>query len=399
MRIYLPLAVVIIVVVAISALFVFRVLPSRAEEYSRRRLQEFRGRIEAVPDATPERVMAMSDSMGMDARIVLMGPSAPPSRPPEPGPGRVLLPGFISERGFAVEVPLLPPGRRLLGRGPIWIFIGILLAAEGLVLLLSLGPLRKRLGQFEAATSRLGAGDLGVRVPASEDGDILDSMGATFNSMAGRISDLVRSHQELLGSVAHEIRTPLARIRFALELIRESGSVPDNRIQAMERDLTSLDSLLAELLAYNRLSRIETLDAETVDLAALATEAASAESWSRQGVSFAVAGGATVTADRRMLGRAVANLVRNAFRHASSKVVVSIGSSGGETWIEVGDDGQGFGSDMRDRLGRPFAKGPGSAGSGLGLATVERVAALHGARVDYGTAPEGGASVRMTFAG
>jgi signal transduction histidine kinase len=396
-RIYFPLALGIIATVALSAFLVFRVLPSRAEAYSRQRLQEFRNRIEAEAEPSPARVLAIADSMGMDARIVPINPGEPGFRPPMPGPGSIFLPGFAAERGFGIEVPILPPGHRLFGRSVIWIFIGILLTAEAIVLLFSLGPLRRRLGQFESATGRLGSGDFGVRVPVRADGDILDSMGATFNSMACRISDLVRSHQELLGSVAHEIRTPLARIRFALELLRESGSAPDARISAMEKDLSALDSLLGELLAYNRLSRAESVEPEDVDLARLASEAASAEGWNRPEVSFSLEGGASARADGKMLGRAVANLLRNAYFNAESRVVARTGSTDREAWIEICDDGPGFPPDLRDRLGKPFVKGAGSQGSGLGLATVERVAALHHARVTYATAPEGGACVRIAL--
>jgi signal transduction histidine kinase len=395
-RIYLPLALVVVITVAVSAYFAFRILPARAEEYSRMRLQEFRERVQALPVQTPEDILALADSMGMEgARIIPVDPARPGFRPPMPRPGTLFLPGVGTEAGFAVEIPILPPGHRLFGRGTIWIFIGALLATEGIVLFLSLAPLRRRLGQFEAATGRLGSGDLGTRVPVRDGGDMLDSLGETFNSMAARISDLVRSHQELLGSVAHEIRTPLARIRFALELLRESGAAPDARIASMERDLTALDSLLAELLAYNRLSRSASVELERVDLAALVSEAASAESWNRQDASFTLKGSAEAAADRKMLGRAVSNLLRNAFRHAASSVSAEVGSDSGQAWIEICDDGPGFGPDATDNLGKPFSKGPESQGTGLGLATVEKIASLHSGSVEYGKAPGGGAKVRI----
>jgi signal transduction histidine kinase len=396
-RIYFPLALVIVITVALSAFFAFRVLPVRAQEYSRRRLQDFRDRIAAEAEPLPESVLAIADSMGMEARLVPLNPGNPAFRPPMPRPGSIFLPGFGPEAGFAIEVPILPPGHRLLGRGAFWLFVGALLVVEAVVLLFSLAPLRRRLSQFESATGKLGSGDFGARVPVKEGGDILDSLGETFNSMAGRISDLVQAHRELLGSVAHEIRTPLARMRFALELLRESGAAPDGRITAMEKDLSSLDSLLAELLAYNRLTRTDQVQMEDVNLADLAAEAASAEAWNRQDVTFTLTGTAAARGDGRMLGRAIANLLRNAFRHASSSVVACAGSSDGEAWIEIRDDGPGFGPDIMDRLGKPFAKGPDSQGSGLGLATVERVAALHHAGVTYDRGPEGGACVRMTL--
>ncbi len=395
LRIYLPLALSIFFTIAVSALLALSLGPARVRQYADRTIPEFRTRLSALDDYNPDQVMQIADSMGVEAGIVRMGPQGPGQLPQAPRPGHMFLDMPGDDPGFAVEVPLVPGGDRLFGRNAPLIFLAMLLLAEAAVLLFSLAPLRKRLLSLETAAEKLGDGEFEVRVPAEEDGDFLDSLGATFNSMAARISVLVQSHRELLGSVAHEIRTPLARMRFALELLRESGTRPDSRIEGMEKDLDALEMLLSELLTFNRLSRTDSTHAEPVDLASIAADAVAGESWERQDLEICVSGSAVASVDLKLMTRAVANLVRNACRYARSRVDITMGVEDCRAWLEVGDDGPGFDGAILERIGRPFAKGPDSHGSGLGLATVQRVAAMHCGMVSYGRSNLGGASVRI----
>jgi signal transduction histidine kinase len=298
---------------------------------------------------------------------------------------------------MAVEIPLLPAGRGGLQRLVFWVFLLLLVASAAVVLMLSLRPLRRRMGRLERVVGDLASGNLSARVPTASPGDLVDSLGGSFNRMADRIQALVASHQELLGMVAHEIRTPLARMRFAMELLKDSCDPGDTRITRMERDLESLDSMLAELLAFNRLSRAEVPVRTPVELADLAAEALALESWRDRGVESAVEGSAVVGGDRAMLLRALSNLVRNALAFASSRIRIVIAGSGGEVAVTVEDDGPGFDPSVAGRLGKAFVKHVDSPGSGLGLAMVERIAALHGGRVEYGRAHGGGALVRLVL--
>jgi two-component system, OmpR family, sensor histidine kinase RstB len=396
LRIYMPLALGLIATILVSALIAFHFGPARARDYHMRTLNELRNRIVAEPGVTPARVHEIAEEMGVDAETVPLPPHGAGGPPPMPEPGFLFMQGLPDGMGFLVKVPVYPEQGRFMGRYSIWLFVTVLLAAQGIVLMLSLGPLRRRMRALDGAARRIGSGDLSARVGAPHDGDLLDSLGETFDSMAGRIQELVASHQELLGSVAHELRTPLARIRFALELLRGSGSVGDAAgIDAMERDVTALDALLTELLTFNRISRTDRLDTGPIDLSVLVGEAMEIEGFAFPGIEYSVEGSATLAGDARLLERALSNVIRNAFAHASSRVHVALSSAHGRVEAVVEDDGPGFDRNLQERLGKPFTKGPDSTGSGLGLATAESIAALHGGSVEYGKAVIGGARVRL----
>lgn len=398
LRIYLPVALSLLGTVVLTSFLTFRVAPERARTLYAGNLMELREWVIDHPGASPGEILAKGDSLGLgEVRVVPFEGPRPGLQPPMPRPGRMFLPGLPVEAGFLVEVPLMPRGREIFTRAAAWGFVAILLGATAVSLFASLAPLRARLAGLRKAVLQLGAGDLSARVPARENGDILDSLGVTFNSMAARISDLVGSHQELLGSVAHELRTPLARMRFALEMLRESGGAPDARIEAMERDISALDSLLAELLAFNRLGRSSPGESEEVDLSALAREAAEAEGFTHPGKIVEVRGSGSLYGERALIQRAVSNLVRNGLQNCRSRVEVSIEGEGPAPRIEVSDDGPGFDASLSGRIGRPFVKSPSSSGTGLGLATVERIAQLCGGSVTYGRSALGGAMVKLVL--
>lgn len=396
LRIYLPLAATILLVLGVAFLFAFWIVPERAGEYYRNTLVEFRERIVSLGSPGEGEILAVADSMGISARIIRPHDPRPGMPAPPPRPGHIILQGLPGEWGLIVEVPVFPGGRHGPNRYTPLLFVILLVLAEGAVLMTSLKPLRKRLSRLEDAAASIASGDLSARVRTEAGGDIVDSLGKTFNGMADRIQALISSHQELLGMVAHETRTPLARMRLSLELVRDGGGAADAaRLGAMEEDMSRMDALLTELLAFNRLSRTDGTSTSRIDLGILASEVADSEKWSRPEVEIRVEGGAGCTADRSMIARALSNVVRNAVRHASGSVLVSIVRSAGGVGITVTDDGPGFDPSLLGRLGKPFVKGPGGTGSGLGLAIVERIASLHGGSVEYSNSPGGGASVRI----
>ncbi len=396
LHIYLPLAATILAVLCIAFILAFKFIPERAGDYYRNTLTEFREEILRHEPQSPGGILAIADSMDIDARIIPF-PGARSGMPFEPPrPGHIFIPGLPAELGFQVEVPVIPRGRHGLGWLIPWLFVGLLVVAEGAVLMTSLRPLKKRLSRLEGAAAAIASGDLAARVQTAPQGDLVDSLGRTFNEMAGRIQALISSHQELLGMVAHEIRTPLARMRFALELLKDATSTTDDgRLARMEEDLSRMDMLLTELLAFNRLSRSDGITVTPIDLEVVASEVAAAESWSRPGIELGIEGSAMCRADAGLVARALSNLVRNAVKHASGRVRISLSLEGGHACASVMDDGPGFDPVIAAKLGRPFVRDPASTGSGLGLAIVERVAALHGGWVEYARAPEGGACVRL----
>jgi len=391
LRIYLPLAACVVITILISAVVVFRVIPQRVRSQQREALEEIsQAVLETRPDSRAG-LQRLGDSLGVDLAVTRRTVEGRLLR----RPGWVPLPGMPPDLDVRVSLESLGRDQRP-ALTLFMVFVLPLLLLEGAVLYLALGPLRRRLSRLQWATESLGAGNLGIRVRPSGKGDLIESLGETFNSMADRVENLVDAQRQLLGSVAHELRTPLARLRVALELLRDSGEAGP-RLQRMESDLEELDSLVTELLGYNRLVSMDAASTEEVPLGEVCREMASAEGWADSDVEIDVRGDVVCRADRRLLARAVANLVRNAVRHARSRVQVTASASGEDCRVTVEDDGPGLPDDP-ERLLRPFAKGSGSGGPGLGLAIVERIAALHGGGVELGeSAGLGGASVALVI--
>lgn len=390
-RLYLPLALCVIVTILVSAVVVFRVMPRQLRSQQREKLEEVSRAVRSARPSSRAELAALGDSLGVELAVTReTGAGPPPQRP-----GWIRLPGLPPEWDLQVSLESLSRERHpaLL---VLMVFVIPLLLLEGGVLYLALGPLRRRLARLEWAAESLGAGNLGIRVGSEGGGDLIESLGATFNSMAGRVENLVDAQRQLLGSVAHELRTPLARLRVALELIRDGGAEP-SRLRRMESDLEELDSLVTELLSYNRLVSMDAASTGEVSLGRLCEEMASAEGWGRSEVEVEVSGEATCRVDRKLFARAVANLIRNAVRHASSRVEVRVCGDGGGCRVSVEDDGPGF-SDKPQRLLKPFAKGAGSGGPGLGLAIVDRIATLHRGSLALGRSESlGGARVTISI--
>ncbi len=392
LKIYLPLAICVVMTLIISVLAVMRIIPAQLDAY-RANVEEFRDWLLVSPPLERDSVIAVAESMNLEVRVY-----------PNVGhPGRIHPPeGFFALPGLPPDYPL----RIDLSGGPrggpggfwkqsFWLIVLILLVTEGLVLFIALHPVRKRLAKLQWAASELGSGSLGIKLHVRKKGDLLDDVGSAFNSMAEQIKSLVESHQELLGIVAHELRTPMARMRLALELIKED-SPGDNlsKIDRMEMDLISLDNLVTELLAFNKLRRESRITFEHINLEEVCREMVQAESWARDDIEIQLRGGGSCKGNISLLGRAVGNLIRNAVNYAESKVIVDISgiNSTGRVRITVSDDGTGYDSKIIDRLGEPFTKGHSSKGTGLGLAIAGRIISLHKGKLLFGSSAElGGA--------
>ncbi len=235
-----------------------------------------------------------------------------------------------------------------------------------------------RLERLRARVDALGAGDLSVRV-AVEGRDEVADLARRFNRAADRIERLVGAQRATLAGASHELRSPLARIRMAFELL-SGDERPDLREQ-VAGDVGELDELIDELLTASRLQTGDGgLMEEELDLLALA-----AEQGSRVG---AVVSGeqVMVRGDSRLLTRLLRNLFENARRHsggASVDAIVQSRNSGAR--IAVCDAGPGVPEEERQRIFEPFYRPAGIAkekgGVGLGLALVREIARRYGGDV------------------
>ncbi len=248
-----------------------------------------------------------------------------------------------------------------------------------------------------------GAGQLSARA-VMKPGASIYPLAERINHMAGRIEGLLDAQRNLMHSVSHELRTPIARLEFALELLRAKADNPDlePRIAAMEGDVAELNNLVNELLSMTRLDGAQPLHTETFDLAAALH--ACAEGLPPQDCALAVAltdGLGDVTADRRLLLRAVGNLLRNAQKYCEGEIRLSA-RRGAQIEIVVEDNGPGIPADERARVFEPFyrldrSRDRATGGFGLGLSIAYKAVALHGGTVSVDESALGGARFIITL--
>ena len=282
-----------------------------------------------------------------------------------------------------------------------------MLGLAGLVVMAVLFPVARRLTQrleaLQRGVQRWGEGDLSARLPEGGQDEVAD-LSRRFNAAAERVQSLMasqaallQSQKSLLANASHELRSPLARIRMAVELSGTQGS-PAARDE-IQRSITELDQLVDEILLASRLDAREADigTVESVDLIGLL-----AEECARVGAVFELpecTGEVVVPGVVKLLRRAVRNLLENAVRHwrrtGHAEVVAQLSLEGGYAVLHIDDRGPGVPPDQRERIFEPFYRLPGASeregGVGLGLALVRQIAARHGGSVACDNREGGGA--------
>lgn len=262
----------------------------------------------------------------------------------------------------------------------------------------SLSVTRRTVGRIEginAISRAIMESGLGKRIPLRGTRDEWDQLAENLNSMLDRIEALMGDLNQATDNVAHDLRTPLTRMRARLE---KAGNMP--RDAAADRALISdtmmdLDGVLRMFSSLTRISQIETSDRtaafRTVNLAEIAREvvelfdAAAEEKGSRLGVSGDAC--VLVTGDRDLLFDAMANLVDNAIKHGreAGRVSVDVRREEDGATVAVVDDGPGIPADESQHVFKRFyrlERSRSTPGNGLGLSLVAAVARLHGARIE-----------------
>jgi signal transduction histidine kinase len=263
----------------------------------------------------------------------------------------------------------------------------------------------RRIAAITGAAEAIIDGDLSRRVPAGGAGDDLDHLAATFNRMLDRIQTLMDSLRQVSSDVAHDLRTPLTRLRARLEALQTDG-VPGEAITAA---LGDLDAILDTFAALLRIAQIEggvrRAGFRPTDLAqiGLTVVEAFAPSGEDAGVALSLEAPQPVVidGDPELLTQMVVNLVENGLRHAGrgARVRVIVERAGEAARLSVVDDGPGVPDDELPRLFDRFyrlERSRSTPGSGLGLALVSAVAKLHGAVVSARDARPG-LDVRVDF--
>jgi two-component system osmolarity sensor histidine kinase EnvZ len=354
-----------------------RVFPATASE-----------KLEALPDdELLERVeKRVRDALGADTRFAF-------ARDGEEG---FLVSFFIDEDEFWVMLPLerFDPefGLQWLG----WGAALLALALVGAWLIAS--NLARSLAALGRAAGRLGRGE--AHQPLAETGPReLRSVAAAFNRMASDLDSMERERAMVLAGISHDLRTPLSRMRLALEM---SGATTDEMRDygaAIVADIEEIDAIIGQFLDFARGANEQKT---RQDPRPLLDELA--EHYARLGKNIAMKsdGAAPFSFARMAVRRALGNLIDNALRYAGEPVEVELRNTPAEVVIEVRDRGPGIPRSETERLKRPFtrldAARSGAVGSGLGLAIVERVARAHGGRLDLAPRDGGGLVARLVLA-
>ncbi len=263
-------------------------------------------------------------------------------------------------------------------------------------------PLSRDLKRLEKSTNAFGQGNFSTRAVVAKRSS-LGKLAGTFNAMADRIQNLILSHKELTNAASHELRTPIARLRFGMEMMNTATDTKERAryVESMNADIDELDNLVAEILTYARFDRdrprmtfkrqhVFTWLEEVVNQAKRNMETISL-SYNIEGIKEKYA-----KYEPKLMARAVGNLLQNARRYANSKVEITVIVDTDKFTVYVDDDGPGIPEKDRQNVFDAFKRLDASrdrdtGGFGLGLAIVYRIVQWHNGNVSVTDSPLGGA--------
>ena len=257
-----------------------------------------------------------------------------------------------------------------------------------------------RLRSLAHTAHQVSAGALEARVPLDGSGDGFDRLGAQMNTMLDRIETLVGELRVVTDGLAHDLRSPLTRLRSSIErAVAEAGDCP--AAPQLDRALAEADAVLTMLSTALQISRAEAGIGRDrfvdTDLRQLLDDVAEIYGpvVEESGVALEVEGepGLLQPINRELVAQALGNLIDNSLKYADgSRIVLSASHLGDGVRLEVRDDGAGIPESRRDEARQRFARldpARSIAGSGLGLALVEAVARLHGGTIALSDAAPG----------
>ena len=240
-----------------------------------------------------------------------------------------------------------------------------------------LEALRRRIESHDAGTppATAGVGEPTLEIAAIE---------SAWLALAGRLAHQESERSLLLAGVSHDLRSPLARIRMAAELLPETPDVAARR-GTIVRNVDVADRLIASFLDYVRASELPL--AATVDVAAVARRLLEARDEPANALALAAPARLDVPrAHELLLERLLANLVDNAMRHGQPPLLVRLSAEGGDAVLDVEDHGPGIAPEAQARLTQAFARGDasrGTAGTRLGLAIVQQIVRRMGGTLSF----------------
>jgi heavy metal sensor kinase len=281
------------------------------------------------------------------------------------------------------------------------VIVAVGLAGGVIVTRSTLQPIRQLI---TAVRGIIRTGRIDARVPVRPERDAIDELSALFNEMLDRITTLIRGMQHALDNVAHDLRTPIARLRGVAERALQSDDVQAHRealvtsLEESERIIAMLDTLMDISEAETGTMRLDISNVSVVDIVGEAVELyENVAEDKRIEVSTQVEAGLTVPADPMRVRQVLANLVDNAMKYTPSggRVAVSAYREGGVVRLDVSDSGIGIASHDLPHIWDRLYRGDQSRaerGLGLGLSLVRAIVVAHGGTVDVTAEPGRGST-------
>lgn len=289
--------------------------------------------------------------------------------------------------------------RRIASRNVLFVLL-ISLSGGYVLAWRALRPVRDLLRTID----RVQAGSVGERVPTRAGGDEFDELARRFNGMLDRVQTLIEGMKGALDNVAHDLRTPLTRLRAGAEQALRTGADLDASRAALADCVEEADRVSGMIETLMDISEAETgilkLKLEPVDLAAVVDEAMELYRYSAEdkGIELCVtrSGAVPVDADKNRMRQVVANLLDNAVKYTpkGGKIRLSAASVGGAATVSVADSGPGVPPAEAGRVWDRLYRGDSSRsqrGLGLGLSLVKAVVTAHGGTVALESPAAGGA--------
>ncbi len=248
----------------------------------------------------------------------------------------------------------------------------------------------RRIESVSETSREIVRGDLARRIPERGTWDEFDHLAASLNAMLDRIQTLMEGLRQVSNDIAHDLRTPLTRLRQRLELARHRADPPGSSDDVVEAAIRDVDAILETFAALLRIAQIESGTRKAgfcqVDLAEVLRTVIelhqSAIDETGRILDLKIEAAPVVRGDRELLTQLFANLIDNALRHSgsSARLALDVRRHGSRIAASVADTGPGIPAQFRDKVLHRFfrlERSRTTPGSGLGLSLAQAIAALH----------------------
>ncbi|MEE9326088.1 MAG: ATP-binding protein [Cocleimonas sp.] len=287
----------------------------------------------------------------------------------------------------------------------ILILFSLLFLSLAFTLFLLIKKLTQPIDHLVTIAEKLGKGERQARARR----DLLPPMNILaleFNNMAESLDETLKEQQILIGAIPHELRSPLARIRFALDMTRNNTTVEvfHKDIEKIDGFVDDMQKIIEEVLELNRLQNHTNVTRTEFDLCLLFNEllAPHQQEAPELKITLKCEERLSVSANAPLLKRAISNVLNNALRYANERIIIKAGQSNNETYITIEDDGKGIDQDKLNNIFAPFStlndsRNRKTSGIGLGLSIVKLIMKKHQGDVVVNHGHLGGAWFKLSW--